>query len=374
MMSETQSQPLFSSSQMIGNQIVYRDSKLVNVYYHLPVLNYILATDEKGKPDFSLIEMRYTGTKATGDEGAARFNNRLQFRITLDMSQQHKIAELKSELMKISPSVELRSLPMRKFSSLLVFAATGSSEQKDSLHLINSGYAEATDEKGSGNSSFWNERIVTLRLNNYDAQLVESALKNNQSIMSFSYAIYTSFSDADSYRADLTGNSSIRKEIRDIFEKDIKGKKDSALHITLVKADAIDLKIDPVQWPSAIQKIDINEKVPAKYPLFDVYCYDFNNELRPDLFVKKIEIRATSVNGSDVLTDFSFKAGRPDIYAKSIRFPYAVRFDKPFYYRVSEITMEGESTTSEWKEKKEWSELLDITSTPEKVVYKLKAE
>ena len=373
-MSEIKSQPLFSSSQMMGNQKVYRDSKLVNVYYHLPILNYILATDEKGKPDFSLIEMRYTGTKATGDEGVARYNNLLQFRIILDMSQQNKIAELKSELMKISPSAELRSLPTRKFSSVLVFAATGSPEGKDSLHHIKSGYTEATDEKGSGNSSFWNERIVTLRLNNYDAQLVESALKNNQSIMSFSYAIYTSFSEADSYMTDLTGTTSIRKEIREIFEKDIKSKKDSAMHITLVKADAIDLKIDPVQWPAAIQKVDINEKVPAKYPLFDVYCYDFNNELRPDLFTKKIEIRATSVNGSDVLTDFSFKAGRPEVYAKSIRFAYAVRFDKPFYYRVSEITQEGESTTTEWKEKKEWNELLDITSTPEKVIYKLKTE
>ena len=147
-------------------------------------------------------------------------------------------------------------------------------------------------------------------------------------------------------------------------------KKDSALHITLIKADAIPLTIDPVQWPSAIEKIDINERVPARFALFDVYCYDFTNELRPDLFTKKIEIKATSVNGVDIITAFSFKQNKPDVYARSIRFMYAVKFDKPFYYRVTEINNEGEASTTEWIQKKEWSEILDITSSPDKVVQK----
>ena len=114
--------------------------------------------------------------------------------------------------------------------------------------------------------------------------------------------------------------------------------------------------------------MDINEKLPAKYPLFDVYCYDFNNALRADLYAKKIEIKATSLNGAEISTSFSFRASQPERYTRSIRFPYAVRFDKPFYYRVTEITLDGEAHMTPWIEKKEWSELLDITSAPHKIV------
>jgi hypothetical protein len=73
------------------------------------------------------------------------------------------------------------------------------------------------------------------------------------------------------------------------------------------------------------------------------------------------------VNGSDIITTFSFREGKPDQYARSIRFPYATRFDKPFYYRVTEIDHDGEIVKGEWIEKNNWSDLLDITSPPEKI-------
>lgn len=160
----------------------------------------------------------------------------------------------------------------------------------------------------------------------------------------------------------------------DFFESEVKNQTDSALKITMVKADVVSLSVNVKDWPSVIQKVDINEKVPARYPLFDVYCYDFNNDLRPDLYVKKVEIKATSVNGSDVISVFSFKQSQPELYAKSIRFPYAVRFDKPFYYRVTEINADGDVAATEWKQKKEWNELLDITSPPDKVVVRAVTE
>jgi hypothetical protein len=316
--------------------------------------------------------MRYTGARATGDAGAAKYNNLLQFRIVADVSQERKEAELKAELKKRSPLVELKPLPVKKISSVLVFAGTAGTENSDSLHLVKSGFAEATDEKGAANTSFWYDRIITIRLTNFDAQLVASALENHQSVMSFSYALYTTFSEANQGDLTVSGSKTLKKEISDFFREDLKNRYDTSKHFSMIKADVVNLKIDPVQWPQAIQKVDINEKVPAKYPLFDVYCYDFNNELRGDLYAKKIEIKATSVNGSDVLADFTFKSNRPDIYAKSIRFGYAVRFDKPFYYKVTEINTDGEPSATEWKQKREWSEILDITSTPDKVFVKPK--
>ncbi|MBI3139908.1 MAG: hypothetical protein HYZ15_15125 [Sphingobacteriales bacterium] len=362
-----EAQPSLVSSQVILDQKIYRDVKVPGLYYYVPA-DYKLMTDTDGKPSFTLTEMRYTGTRSTGDAGISKFNNLLQFRVVADPSLQRKMTEIRTLLRNTNPAAELRPLPVRRFSSLLTFAGTSGEAAGDSLYLIKTSFSEATDEAAAGNNSYWNDRIINLRLNNNDAQLVESALRNHQSVMSFSYAMYTVFSERGLDDLTVSGNGEIARQVYEVFANEVKNQKDSALNLLMVKANAFVIAPDPDKWSSVIQKVDINEKVPAKYPLFDVYCYDFNNDLRPDLFAKKIEIKATSVNGSDIISGFTFKGSKPDIYAKSIRFIYAVRFDKPFYYRVTEINTDGEPRATGWLEKKEWSEILDITSPPDKII------
>lgn len=362
-------QPAIALSEKIEGITVYRDSKKPSLYYYMP-FDYKLVTDPRGKPDFSLVQMRYTGTRATDDAGTIRYHNLIQFRVAVDPAQNQKLASLKTELKKKVPAVELRPLPVRKFSSILVFAGSRDTLiMDDSLRLMKAS-SEEMDENAGANNSYWTDRTITLRLANEDAQIIEAALLNKSSAMSFSYAIYTIFSEKAPGDLEVFGNKNIRKKVQDYFMEEIRNQHDSALKVTLVKADAIYLNPDPAAWEGIIQKFDINEKLPAKYPLFDVYCYDFNNDLRADLFAKKIEIRATSVNGAEINTHFSFRASQPDRYSKSIRFPYAVKFDRPFYYRVTEINVDGEATSTDWMEKTEWSEILDITSTPDKVVRK----
>jgi len=87
-----------------------------------------------------------------------------------------------------------------------------------------------------------------------------------------------------------------------------------------------------------------------------------------------MEIKATSVNGKEITATLTFKQSQPEIYARSIRFGYAVRFDKPFYYRVSEINHDGDKVTTDWIQKEEWGALIDITSSPDKIVLKPKEQ
>ncbi len=363
-------QPSLLTSFMIGKEIVYKDIKRKNLYYYTP-FDYVLVTDAFGKPFLTLTQMRYTGKQSTGDAGTMKFNNLLQFKIAVDGSQQKKVSELKTSLKTINASAELQMLPVRKFFSVLVFAASNTLfAGTDSVSLVKVNLTEATDENSPVNNSYWNERTVSLRLSNIDAELVETALKNNQSAMSFSYAIYTAFAEKTGTDISIAGRGKMRKQVADYFKNEINPAKDTALRITLIKADAIGLGVDINRWPTTIQKVDINERVPARYALFDVYCYDFNNELRPDLDQKKIEIKATSVSGAEITTTCSFKQVQPDVYARTIRFAYAVKFDKPFYYRVTEINNDGEATATEWIERKEWSDILDITSPPEKRIVK----
>ncbi|MCY7310588.1 MAG: hypothetical protein LH619_07405 [Chitinophagaceae bacterium] len=366
-------QPSVQSATIINGQKVFKDIKNPNLYYHLPA-DYKLAADASGKPFFSLIQMRYAGTNKTADAGIIKYNNLVQFKISADGAQQRKIQEAATELKRTNPLAELRMLPVRKFYSILVFASTADRSNADTTDVINAGVSENSNEQADVNNSYWNERTVSVRLTDADAQLVETALQKNQSLLSFSYAMYAAFTENNAATTSITGSNKLKKRWADHFQHAANPGNDTASTILLAKADVIDLGVDIVRWPSLIQKVDINERLPARYALFDVYCYDFNNEIRADLFEKKMEIKATSVNGKEITATLTFKQSQPEIYARSIRFGYAVRFDKPFYYRVSEINHDGDKVTTDWIQKEEWGALIDITSSPDKIVLKPKEQ
>lgn len=359
-------QPSLATGIIIDGQMVYRDSKQANSWYYMPP-DYQLMSGGDGKPSITLIQMRYTGTAATGDEGLRKTNNIFQFRIGVDSLHHRKLLSLQAAMKKGYPGSQLRMLPVRKFSSILIFSGTNHAEGSDSLSQAKTnGYAEPTDENAEINNSYWNERVVTFRINNEDAQMIAAALKDNKTALSFGYAFYTAFSDSANNVITTNAGEDIKAQLSELFRE--VNKSDSSL--VMVKADAVPLKADVTKWPSVIVKTDINESVPAKFPVFTVYCYDFNNAFRDDLFAKKIEIKARSVNGSDVEAAFTFKQAKPEQFAKNIKFQYAVRFDRPFYYRVTEINNDGEPQSTEWMKRDNWTEMIDITSPPEKFVRK----
>ena len=95
-----------------------------------------------------------------------------------------------------------------------------------------------------------------------------------------------------------------------------------------------------------------------------VYCYDFANALRPDLFYKKVEIEAQGVGGRAIPLDAKFLFSQPDLYARTIRFPVAVHVDRPFRYRVISAMRDGRTDEGPWLERSSWGGILDITSAP----------
>jgi hypothetical protein len=141
--------------------------------------------------------------------------------------------------------------------------------------------------------------------------------------------------------------------------------KDSLLNTRIIKAGAFEVTIDTEKWPDLIAKIDINEQIPPDYAAVDVYCYDFHNNLRPDLAQKKVEIEAAGVGGEKVILRYTFRSDTPDIYAYDMKFPYAVKIDVPYRYRLTEITRSGTVTRADWKTRQSWNGILDITSKPD---------
>jgi hypothetical protein len=133
----------------------------------------------------------------------------------------------------------------------------------------------------------------------------------------------------------------------------------------LVRAGAVGVRVDARRWPELFQQIDFNEQMPPGYAVLRIYCYDFTNGLRPDLLFKKVEVEAESVGGRSIPIEAKFLFTQPEVYRRSARFPFAVRLDRPYRYRVSTAARDGTQDVGEWRERTEWAPVLDVTTGAE---------
>ena len=115
------------------------------------------------------------------------------------------------------------------------------------------------------------------------------------------------------------------------------------------------------RWPDLVRRIDLNEQLPPDYPSLLVYCYDFRDALDDSLYAKIVEVQATGVAGRPVSVGLTFSRSQPELYAQSVRFPYAVQLARPYRYRILEITRDGDERTGAWIERDSWVSMLDVT-------------
>jgi hypothetical protein len=130
----------------------------------------------------------------------------------------------------------------------------------------------------------------------------------------------------------------------------------------VVRAGAVSVTVDAAQAARIVQRIDINDSAPPGYAALDIYCYDFNQGGESPLYEKQIELDAAGIGGTRVRLTAAFSRAHPDLFARSLRFPVAVRLDKPYRFRVLETARDGTQKTSEWRERSSWAELLDVTT------------
>lgn len=369
-LSSGNAQPVASSKQIVENMEVYGDLKNSNLYYYAPG-DLKLALEGDGKPRFQLLEMRYTGSSAYGDNGEKRFMNVVQFSVTMEQANAGVLRSVKQQLNK--GSVDLRPLPVRSIKAFLV-APVGETQEGSAYKKIGKDGSFQAEEKtgASDKNGFWTERTFTLKLENHEAQLLWDQVATGKLALSLGYAFYADLIGGGKGDLEITGDSVLAENFESSTQNLLTV--DTLAATQVVKADAFPLHVDVAKWPGLLKKIDINEGVPPGYAALEVRCFDFANDLRPDLAVKGIDISAMGVGGQTVsLTTQKFLRSEPDLYAKQIRFPYAVKLTQPYRYRIIEYTVDGSRRTSEWKTADSWTSHLDIT-TPEKENAFLKKE
>jgi hypothetical protein len=333
-----------------GALTVYPDHARRTLFYYPPGELTIAVKD--GAFDVHLLHARYTGSAASGDRGATMVRSIFTVRLVMNGPTPLELVAARRELTASigagAGTIELRPLPIRRLESAIVYATTA----------LPAGHAEETDAPRP-RDGFWRERIYTLSLDATDAQLLSEALERGSLALSVGYAFLADGIASDQPLQELTGTP----ELVDALKKQLApkdGESEAGPHI--VRAGAVSVTVDAAQAARIVQRIDINDSAPPGYAALDIYCYDFNQGGESPLYEKQIEIDAAGVGGTRVQLTALFSRAHPDLFARSLRFPVAVRLDKPYRFRILETTQDGTQKTSEWRERSSWSELLDVTT------------
>lgn len=355
-------QPDVKYKSEVKGLTLYRDALKEDLYYYISS-GLKIATDMDGKPDFKFLLMRYTGTHVNGDQGSKRFKSLLSMKINNESPSLSIINEVKETLTTQNhlTKVELRPMPIQNLHAILVYSSINS-EGTPQTNVHDKGFFEepATVQKGA----FWKERNFVVRLDEFTAQIFWNAFSNQQSVLSVGYAFSAKVKSHGVSKPEFTGDPDLVKEMENNFLPAIDTLQNDSLTLQIVSAGTLDVTVDTERWPDLLKKVDLNEQAPTEYAILETYCYDFNNGIRSDLYAKKLEIEAQGVSDRIVRQSYTFKNLLPDVYAATIFFPYAVRLDMPYKFRITEIDFNGNVSPGSWVEREDWSEILDITSHP----------
>ena len=325
-------QPDLRKPQPVGTVSVYPDVGRTGLFYYVPG-EMAIAEAANGRPDLSFLHVRYTGSAAMGDRGKTFFRSVLTFRVRLASPPATELGDARTILRAIAKttSIELRPLPIRRLDAALVFTPLDAASGAEGKGVATQGHFEPAEPPASPKSTpdegTWRERTFIVGMDPATAQMFAEALDRGRVALSVGYAVYAN----------------------------------TIPEPQLVRTGTMSITADTKRWPDLVRWLDINESVPPGYAALDVYCYDFNNELRPDLYEKQVEIEAQSVTGRPVRRLVAFQRDQQDLYARTLTFSVAVRLDRPYRYRVIEVMPDGSSKTGVWQDGRSWTEILDVT-------------
>ena len=360
-------QPVLSTRQQIEGVDIYPDFKQEDVYYYAPA-KLTLGTDPNGKPQFQLVQMRYTGTACANDQGDKHFLNLAQFTVKMVPIETAVLSSIQASLKKGRITPELRPIPIRYIESYLVAPVGKNPEGQEQFKRIGSNGGFEADASSASGKTYWHERVFTLKLENYESQILWKQVSEGSLSISFGYAFYADAVLGRRVETVLSGDSSFTSQMEDAAEAAaMVADEDTTVSPQIIRSNAFPIYIDVEKWPESLKKLDINEGMPPAYPALQIACYDFSDELRPDLALKKIEVEAIGVGGQPLKpVSVRFSPGKAELNNLNLHFPFAVRMDRPMRYRVIEFTRAGERSMSSWTEKESCSELIDITTKKEK--------
>ena len=155
----SQAQPNLDQQILIEDRVLYPDFQDSSLYYYSPG-KLSLLQDANGQPDFRFVQMRYTGSQATANQGLHRFNSILKLGLGLD---EWSHSSMSKTLKQLGPEVSLKPLPIHRMEAELIYALPGGGQQD----TLRGGFFENADQQQEG---VWQQKTLSLRLEPHSAQ------------------------------------------------------------------------------------------------------------------------------------------------------------------------------------------------------------
>lgn len=288
---------------------VYADHENAGEFYLSPA-PVLLESRSDGTPDYGLSLYRYLGTKASGNTGSFWVRGVLTFGI--DRSREPGItSKIRKELRQRGiKSPRLNSMPVSGSRVTLLFADLNESREYGLR---------------------WKTGTMVVPLDSQQAEILWDAVEAGQTLVSVSI------------EETLGG---VRKK-EDNWEP-------SDTSLTWVVPVEMDMKTHPEHF----QKVDLGGRMKMGYTGLDIFCFDFIENLKENLYAKTVEV-AIPTPGRNLIETVTFKDDGE--YRSRIEFKLAKDLDQPYRYRISHVWMDGTREVGGWQEKA-GETLLDITA------------
>ena len=332
--------------QTLHSITLYPDVFQENVYYYMPN-GLRMAMKDENIPDFQFLQTRYVGTKVHGDQGEFSFRNFLRFRIVMEMPDRDSLALVKEKL----TGAQLHPLPIKHIETSLQYKL--SDREMDWQNTTNGSMVEQVNEQ------FWMEKEYMLRLDNDNAEILAKSLKEGIGRMSVFFT-YWALGVLDLSDPEINADSLLEKAWKEDGEKNISN--------IPIYTDVLSISIGEEQLPAIHQVIDLDTVVQGAYAKIDIFDYSHQLEKFESLHAKRLEIQAKSVDGTILAIRHSFRyKGLAETY-KILGFPYAVRTDESYQYRITTILKDGRLLRGDWNIARSWADPIDITRGPETII------
>ena len=311
-----QAAPDLTTYRDIEGVRVYRDHIKKNSWYVSPAALRLALREDK-TADYALDIFRYHGRKGTSDQG--KFLIHAILSITIDRKQPPgRTAAIRKALRKAGiKNPRLTTMPVAGAEIKLMFADQGNSWQQKSR---------------------WGGRQLVLPLEPEMAQLLWQAVENEQTLISLSVS------------EQLAGMRLQDKEWQEA-------------QTTL--AWTLPIELDMAAHPGKFRKTDLGGRMSHGYTGIDVFCFDFIEELDPDLYAKVVRV-AIPTTGRELIEEVTFRDDGQ--YRFRIDFKHAKGMDWPYRVQIVQVMRDGSRQTGPWV-KKQGESMLDVTAYREPEEY-----
>lgn len=345
--------PDFSQRMDVAGITVVRDREAPRTFYFLP--NAIeIATADDGGPRLAFTVAVYTGSVVHGDQGERRLRASFYARVRRADHDPLRYRRAADELVqRFGPGVVLREIPVSRLDAKLVYAGADGSERTAA-----EGFFEPADGAPWGGAT-WQERDVFLALDPVNAQLVEHVLENGDPGLTLSYAFHARAWVAADAPGEIDAEGIDPALLGELAEDG--GESPEQPAEIVVQADALPIRIAAEHRAARIERYHLESTTPPNYASLVVYCFDFRDALREDLYEKAVVIEASGAAGGTTRHLAVFGSDTPEIYARTVRFPFAVDLRKPYRWRAEEVLTSGELKVGDWIESASWVEPIDAT-------------